>query len=132
MSYAQAQRAAQRKIVIVQVLLVAIITAIFFYAADWRSAVSVLYGSFIVILSYRLQAWQLRRADLIAGYSPERNLQYLYRCAIERFVAAVALMALGIGLMKLGPFPLLSGFAITQAGMVYRWFQESSVRRRHG
>lgn len=132
MSYARAQRAAQRRVLLTQVLLIALVAGIFLYTAGWLSAAAVIYGSLIVILNYRLQVWQLARADRIAGRSAERNMRYLYRCAAERFIAAVALLALGIGLLKLGPLPLLSGYLIAQFAMVYRWFLESSARRKHG
>ncbi len=132
MSYAQVQRTAQRRVLFTQVLLVAMVAGIFLYTAGWPSAAAVIYGSLIVILNYRLQVWQLARADRIAGRSAERNIRYLYRCAAERFIAAVALLALGIGLLRLGPLPLLSGYLIAQFAMVYRWFLESSARRKHG
>lgn len=132
MSYAQAQRAAQRRILIVQILLVSAVAGVFLTVAGWQSAAAVMYGSLIVALIYRLQVWQLQRADRIAGLSAERNMRYLYRCAAEKFVAAVALLVLGIGLLKLGPLPLLSGYIIAQFAMVYRWFLESSARRKHG
>ena len=132
MSYAQAQRAAQRRIIIVQVLLIGVTAGIFLLAAGWQAATAVLYGGLIVALIHRLQVWQLKRADRIAGLSAERNMRYLYRCATERFIAAVALLALGIGLLRLGPLPLLSGYLIAQIAMVYRWFLESSARRKHG
>ncbi len=132
MSYAQAQRALQRRVLLTQALLVATLAGVFLYTAGWQSAVAVLYGSFIVMLNYRLQVWQLKRADRIAGLSAARNMRYLYRCAAERFIAAVVLLALGIGLLRLGPLPLLSGYLIAQFAMVYRWFLESSARRKHG
>jgi len=132
MSYAQAQRAMQRKILLVQGLLISVVAGIFLSTGGWQSAVAALYGGLIVALIYRLQVWQLKRADRIAGLSAERNMRYLYRCATERFVAAVALLALGIGLLRLGPLPLLSGYLIAQFAMVYRWFLESSARRKHG
>lgn len=132
MSYAQAQRALQRRILATQILLVVAVAVVFLYTDGWQSAAAVMYGSLIVVLNHRLQVWQLIRADRIAGRSAERNMRYLYRCAAEKFVAAVALLALGIGLLRLGPLPLLSGYLIAQFAMVYRWFLESSARRKHG
>lgn len=132
MSYAQAQRAARRRILITQIFLVATVAGGFLYTAGWQSAAAVLYGSLIVVLNHRMQVWQLTRADRIAGRNAERNMRYLYRCAAEKFVAAVALLAIGIGLLRLGPLPLLSGYLIAQFAMVYQWFLESSARRKHG
>lgn len=132
MSYAKAQRAASRRILLTQVLLVGTLAGFFLSVSGWPAAAAVAYGSLIVALNYRLQVWQLQRADRIAGLSAERNMRYLYRCAVEKFMAAVALLALGIGLLKLGPLPLLSGYIIAQFALVYRWFLESSARRKHG
>lgn len=132
MSYAQAQRDMQRRIVLVQILLLSAVTGIFFAAAGWQAAMAVIYGGLIVALNQRLQVWQLKRADQIAGSSAERNLRYLYRCAAERFIATVTLLAVGIGMLRLEPLALLSGYLIAQFAMVYRWFLESSARRKHG
>jgi ATP synthase protein I len=108
------------------------VAGIFFAAAGWQAAMAVIYGGLIVALNQRLQVWQLRRADQIAGFSAERNLRYLYRCAAERFIATVTLLAVGIGMLRLEPLALLSGYLIAQFAMVYRWFLESSARRKHG
>ena len=132
MSYARAQQAAQRRIVIYQVLLVCAVAGLFFATSGWHSAVAVIYGGLIVTLNHLLQVWQLQRADRIAGLSPARNMRYLYRCAAERFIATVALLAVGIIMLRLEPLPLLAGYIITQTALVYRWFLESSARRKHG
>lgn len=132
MSYARAQQTAQRKIVAVQFLLIAAVAGVFYASQGWLAAVTVLYGVAIVALNSLLQVWQLKRADRIAGLSAERNMRYLYRCAAERFIATVALLAAGFGLLRLEPLPLLSGYIIGQVAVVYRQFLESSARRKHG
>jgi ATP synthase protein I len=132
MSYARAQQVTQRKIVIVQVVLVGCVAGLLGAFQGWQSAVAVIYGGLIVTLNHLLQVWQLKRADRIAGLSPARNMRYLYRCAAERFTATVALLAIGIIMLRLEPIPLLAGYIITQFAMVYRWFLESSARRKHG
>jgi len=132
MNYAQAQHAARRKIFTIQLLLVGAGVVLFWLTMGWQAGAAALYGSLIVALNIRMQVWQLKRADRIAGLSAERNLRYLYRCAAERFLATVTLLAIGIGLLRLEPLPLLAGYIIAQVAMVYRWFLESSARRKHG
>lgn len=132
MNYARAQQAARRKVVTIQLLLVSAGVVIFWLTKGWQGGLAALYGSLIVALNTRMQVWQLKRADRIAGLSAERNLRYLYRCAAERFLATVTLLAVGIGLLRLEPLPLLAGYIIAQIAMVYRWFLESSARRKHG
>lgn len=132
MSHAQAQLAARRKILLTQMTLVGAVVGLFFLLQGWQAGLAVIYGSIIVVLTHRLQVWQLKRADRIAGLSAERNMRYLYRCAAERFIAAVALLAVGIIVLRLEPLPLLAGYIMAQAALVYGWFLESSARRKHG
>lgn len=132
MSYARAQQIAQRKVFAIQLLLVAALSGVFLALQGWQAALAVLYGALIVAVNSLLQVRQLRRADRIAGLSAERNMRYLYRCAAERFIATVALLAAGFGLLRLEPLPLLSGYIIGQVVVVYRQFLESSARRKHG
>lgn len=132
MNYAQAQRAAQRKVTVLQIVMVAVVAALFWLAMGWQAGLAALYGSLIVALNTLMQARQLKRADRIAGLSAERNLRYLYRCAAERLIATVVLLAVGIGMLRLEPMPLLVGYIIAQVALVYGWFLESSARRKHG
>jgi len=132
MSYARAQQALKRKIYIFQVLMVSGVAGLFGVFQAWQATVAVIYGALIVLLNHLLQVWQLKRADRIAGLNPGRNLRYLYRCAAERFTATVALLAVGIALLRLEPVPLFAGYVIAQVALVYKWFLESSVRRKHG
>jgi len=132
MNYAQAQRTARKKNTIVQVVMVFAGAGFFGLTVGWQAGAAVLYGSLIVALNTLMQVWQLKRADRIAGLSAARNLRYLYRCAAERFLATVTLLAVGIGMLRLEPLPLLAGYIIAQVAMVYRWFLESSARRKHG
>ncbi|MCW8828033.1 MAG: ATP synthase subunit I [Gammaproteobacteria bacterium] len=132
MNYAQAQRTAQQKVTISQMVIVSVSVALFWLAMGWQAGLAVLYGSLIVALTTLLQARQLRRADRIAGLNAGRNLRYLYRCAAERLIATVVLLAVGIGMLRLEPMPLLGGYIIAQVVLVYGWFLESSARRKHG
>jgi ATP synthase protein I len=132
MNYAQAQRAARRKITITQVGLVLAAAIAFWLTMGWLAGAAALYGSLIVILNNLMQVRQLKRADRIAGLNAERNMQYLYRCAAERFFATVTLLAIGIGLLRLELVALLAGYILAQFALVYGWFLESSARRKHG
>jgi F0F1-type ATP synthase assembly protein I len=122
----------QRKIEWLASSLLLAAAAGFWLAMGWQAAVALIYGGWIVIANGWLQRWQQQRAAQIAGNSPAKNLYYLYRCAAERFIATVALFAAGFGLMTLHPLPLLSGYIIAQMAMIYRFYQVSSLRRRHG
>jgi hypothetical protein len=126
------QQGLQRKADWIPPALLLAAAAGFWLAMGWQAGIALLFGGWIVFANGWLQRWQLQRAAHIAGNSPARNLYYLYRCAAERFIATITLFAAGFGLMALHPLPLLSGYIIAQAAMVYRFYQESSLRRRHG
>ena len=126
------QRAEQQGSEMKLLVLLLIIAAAFWLAMSWQAGIALIYGGLIVIAMGRLQRWQLQRAARVAGNEPAKNLRYLYRCAAERFIATVALFAAGFGLMALPPLPLLGGYVIAQAAVTYRFYQVSSLRRRHG
>lgn len=74
------------------------------------AALAALYGGMTAGVSALILHWHMIRAARIASPDPGRNLRILFRCAAERLVAAVALLALGLGTFKLAPLPLLAGF----------------------
>lgn len=126
------QQVARRKLELVQLSLLLTVVVGFWLLMDWKAGISTLYGGVVVFANSRLQRWQLQRAAHAAGNSPAKNLRYLYRCAAERFVTTVSLFAVGFGLMAMPPLPLLSGYIIAQVAVIYGFYQESSLRRRHG
>ena len=122
----------QRKLELIQLFLLLAAAAGFWLALGWQAGMAFIFGGWIAFANGWLQRWQLRRAARIAGNVPAKNLRYLYRCAAERFIATIALFAAGFGLMALPPLPLLSGYIIAQVAVIYRFYQVSSLRRRHG
>lgn len=131
-SAADRQRDMQRKSLLIQLSLLLAAAGGFWLAMGWKAGIALIYGVCVVFANGWLQRWQLERAARLAGNDPGKNLRYLYRCAAERFIATVALFAAGFGLMALPPLPLLSGYIIAQAAVIYRFYQVSSLRRRHG
>jgi hypothetical protein len=113
-------------------LLLLLPAAGFWLAMGWQAAAALLFGGGVVAIIGGLERWQRQRAARIAGNSPAKNLRYLYRCAAERLIATMALFAAGFGLMVLHPLPLLSGYLLVRLAMIYRFYQESSLRRQHG
>ncbi len=131
-SAANRQQVVQRRSMLMQLVVLLAVAVGFWLVMGWKAGIAFIYGGCVVFANGWLQRWQLQRAALIAGNDPAKNLRYLYRCAAERFIATVALFAAGLGLMALPPLPLLSGYVIAQAAVIYRFYQESSLRRRHG
>jgi ATP synthase protein I len=104
----------------------------FLWSEGWTSAAAALYGYGIVAINRLYQMRQLHRADKAAGLSPEKNLRYLYRCAVERFFVSMALLLLAIAILELKPVPLILGFIVGQLAMVMGYYRQSSLRRNNG
>ncbi len=126
------QHAEQGKDLIIQLSILLAASAGFWLLLGFTAGIACIYGGLVVFANGWLQRRQQRRAAHIAGNDPAKNLRYLYRCAAERFIATVALFAAGLGLMALPPLPLLGGYIIAQGAVIYRFYQVSSMRRRHG
>jgi ATP synthase protein I len=56
----------------------------------------------------------VKQAGDLAAVSTQRSMLSLYFGAVQRFVLVLALLAVGMGYLKLAPLPLLASFAIAQ------------------
>jgi len=111
---AEALRKEVRRVILFQALLSLTVAAAFGYARGRYDFMSALYGGAVVML---LSAW-LGRGVRRAG-----GLGALYANAVTRYVAAMVLLGIGLGVLKLAPLPLIVAFAVAQFGFlanVYR------------
>lgn len=72
---------------------------------------SALYGGALALLL----TWWLGRGVWRSG-----GLGALYANAITRYAAAMLFLGLGMGVLKLAPFPLIVAFAAAQLGFLAR------------
>ncbi len=78
----------------------------------------VAYGGSIVLLNTLQQIWHVKRAEKLAGSDAAYNLRIIYRCAIERLVLGVAMLAFGMVSLKLDPLSLISGYSFGYLGVI--------------
>ena len=57
-------------------------------------------------------------ADKGPALSAAASLRLLYRTALERFVLAATLFALALGVLRLDPLALLTGFIVGQTALI--------------
>ena len=66
--------------------------------------------------------WMARGIDragaLLAVDSPDQGARALYRGLVQKYIFIIAVLAMGMGLLKLSPVPLLVAFVATQAGFL--------------
>jgi ATP synthase protein I len=80
-------------------------------------AISIFYGGTIAIVASLLLGWRLKRLSTSVKVS---GFVHIYIGALERFVLVVAGMAIGMGWLRLSPFPIIMGFAVAQLGYLFK------------
>jgi ATP synthase protein I len=80
------------------------------------SALSAACGGAISLCIVWLLRRGVRRASELALTDQKKSMLILYLGAVQRFVAVLALFALGLGVAKLEPLAMFAGFAAAQVG----------------
>jgi ATP synthase protein I len=101
-----------------QLALITITSIVFFMLGDAMQAGSVWYGGAIATANLLLLEWRRRAADKGPALTAAASLRLLYRTALERFVLAGTLFALGLGVLRLDPLALLTGFIVGQTALI--------------
>ncbi|MEJ2646197.1 MAG: ATP synthase subunit I [Gammaproteobacteria bacterium] len=104
-----------RKVLILQILLIAAVTAVFFGKAGQAGAQAALFGGAIAVVNALLLGRRVQRAGKAAQESVTRGTFALYLGAVERFVFTLVGFGVGMGVLHLLPVPLLLAFAAAQA-----------------
>jgi len=107
-----------RRLAVLQLLLLAVTSAVFFVYVGGFQAVSVWGGGVIAISNTLLLEWRRGGADNGRALSGSESLRLLYRTALERFLLVVLLFALMLGMLQLDPPALITGFIVGQLALV--------------
>ena len=107
-----------RRLVVLQLLLLAVTSVVFFVYHGGFQAVSVWGGGVIAMTQTLLLEWRRGCADHGRALSGGESLRLLYRTAMERFVLVVLLFALMLGVLQLDPLALIAGFIVGQLALV--------------
>ena len=109
-----------RKLAILQLLLIAATSVIFFMVYGAFLAGSVWCGGLIAMANVLLLEWRRLRADRGRVLSAGESLRLLYRTAVERFVLVLLLFAVALGTLQLDPLALITGFIVGQLALVFK------------
>jgi len=84
---------------------------------------AVWFGSFIAVANTLLIVWRMRRSrnkDRARGeLGAQQYLKQFYRSWLERYLVVGALLAMGLGGLKLMPLGLLAGFILGQVIWIF-------------
>lgn len=129
MSYAnKLLYAALRRQLLLQVVLTTVVSLLFLTVSG-ASGKGAAYGGLIAVANTLIQLWHWWRFDTKGSEGQAQNALLIYRIAIERFASTLLLFALGLGVLKLAPLPLMSGFIAGQLVLLIMGFKNSGVRR---
>ncbi len=103
-----------RRLLIFQIIMVGLITAVLASFDGFLAAKSSLFGGMIVLMNTGLMMLHDKRAARQAPDDAQRILKYVYLCAVERLVLTLVLFAIGLVALKLMPLQLLLGFIAGQ------------------
>lgn len=111
-----------RRVVILQLLVTAGAAAVFL-GHGWATAagqgpwnaLSAAYGGLSSVALALISIRGFRRAQAHALSDPKQSMMILYIGAAQRFVAVLVLLGVGLGLFKLAPLAVFSGFVLAQA-----------------
>lgn len=115
-----------RKLLLTQSALVVLTSTVFLALSGGFAALSAVLGGLIAGASAVLLEWRRYRVDRGRALSAGASIRVLYRSALERFVLVLVLFVLGMGVLKLEPLALLSGFIAGQLGLVI-----TGIRRKN-
>ena len=108
-----------RKLVMLQLLLIALTSAVFFLVYGGFQAGSAAFGGVIASANCLLLNWRRNAANKGRALNAAESIRLLYRTAVERFVLVIVLFALGLGAWQLDPPALLTGFIVGQLALVF-------------
>lgn len=103
-----------RSLLIIQASLVLIGVAISFYYLANDGLLSAAYGGAIALANTVLLSRRLDSAGEMAADNPESGVLTLYLGVVQRFIFVLVMFAVGMGLLKLSPPPMLGTFALAQ------------------
>ena len=77
-----------------------------------------LFGGAVAIANTILLSRRLDSASSMAEENPDGGVMTLYAGVIQRFVFVLGMFAVGMGLLKLNPMPLVAAFALAQLAYI--------------
>lgn len=114
-------RVTLRKILIIQALLTAIAAvAGLLTTSTLMFAIAVIYGGAVTSIGTGLHAWRLLKIAATGNETdPSMVGAEVFKGVIFKLTAMIALLALGMGYLKLDPLAVVIGFSVAYLGFMF-------------
>lgn len=103
-----------RRVVRAQTMLLPVAALIGVTVAGAGAGLAAAYGVLVALAVSAVLAWREQQSLRHPEWNQHRLLKMFMRVGVERLVILVALLGLGLGVLKLEPFPLLLGLGLAQ------------------
>ena len=107
-----------RRVLLSQIAQTLLTAAAAFALLGGAAALAALYGGGVALISTWLLGRRISRTPETAQQGDAGSQLALYAGMLPRFIVTLALLAIGIGGLKLAPIPLIIAFALAQLGFV--------------
>ena len=87
-----------------------------FVFSGGAAALAACYGVLVALVASLLMVWRERVAIQHPEWDGRKLFGLFIRAGLERLFAVVVLLAVGFGVLKLAPLPLVLGLAAAQTG----------------
>lgn len=84
----------------------------------WPVGLALGYGGAVALANAGLLVYRWWRGVKDYHCDGERHLRSFHRSSLERFFVVMLLMAAGLGLLRLAPLPMVTGFILGQLAWV--------------
>ena len=118
-----------RRVLVSQIVLTLLTAGVAFALLGSAAALAALYGGGVALVSTWLLGRRVSRTPEIARQGDTGSQLALYAGILPRFIVTLALLAAGIGWLKLAPIPLIVAFGLAQLGFAINL---GSARQRPG
>lgn len=92
--------------------------------AGMNAGLAAAYGVLVALAVSAVLVWREQQSMAHPEWDQHRLLKVFIRVSVERLVLLIALLSLGLGVLKLEPLPLLLGLALAQ----FAWLAAAAGR----
>lgn len=113
-----------RRVVRAQSVLVFVVALSGTAIAGMDAGLAAAYGVLVALAVSAVLVWREQQSMAHPEWDQHRLLKVFVRVSIERLVLLVALLSLGLGVLRLDPLPLLLGLVLAQ----FAWLAAAAGR----
>jgi len=114
----------------VQAVMAPVLAIIGYFAMGPAVALAVFYGVATALVSSLLMVWRERTTLRHPEWDGRKLFGVFIRSGMERWLAVIAMLAIGFGVLKLAPLPLLLGLVAAQIAWVAAAFAVKKNTKR--